>query len=89
MPGLNRPSPIKLLGENHPDQWMRQGDLSERPALLCTFEDLWVKSIRTADDNADLLTLHLPLVKALGNQLGADRFTRNICLLYTSDAADE
>ena len=24
------------------------------------------------------VTLHLPLIKALGNQLGADRFTRNI-----------
>ena len=78
MTGLNRPSPIKLFSKNHPDQWMWQGDLSERPALLRNFEDLWVEPIRTADDNADVRTLHLPLVKALSNHLGADRFTRNI-----------
>ena len=57
---------------------MRQGDLPERPALLCAIEDLWVEPIRTADDNADLRTLHLPLVKALSNHLSAYRFTLNV-----------
>src|SRR5690606_12814268 len=61
---------VQLLRDNHPDQFVRQGQRAETPSLIGHLNNCLAESVRTADDKCAIARSQSPRIEPAGELLG-------------------